>query len=118
MFPKNATISFGENGTFQCNSIARTTIWKIQTNVVSLTLDTERILKEQEILDVLASDSIYLSGLWIDNQYISMLTLTGNNTNNFTRVQCTTATPFTDIDFSNSLIVFLRQIGRSINRTC
>lgn len=111
--PQNSTILLGENGTFSCEAAgSATTIWRlfhensISEPVLDNIIDTERTLKNLEVLSTFEGDGIFIT--------TSSMTITGNMKRNFTHVQCTEAPAIIRNNlFDNIGVVFLRVIGKN-----
>lgn len=112
-FPENATILPGENSTFICNSKILTTIWRIGSDTGSRDLDTERLIGNQNAVDTLAEDSIFLSEIRTGDDYNSTLIITGSKSKNFTRIQCALAQAIS-IDLNFTSPAFLRVLGKQM----
>lgn len=106
--PQNSTVSLGQNATFQCVSNTNLIVWKVDEDKI----DTDRLFNDPVILEKFANQSIFISeSLRNGNSYTSVLTITANERNNFTEVQCTIATAIlSDLNFDGE-VAFLQLLG-------
>lgn len=82
-------------------------MWKVDEDEI----DTERFKSYPRDVERFANRSIFISeSLKSGNNYTSVLTITANERNNFTEVQCAIATSIlNDLNFGD--VVFLRSLG-------
>lgn len=111
LFPQNATIMLGENGTFLCASATGTTAWTMTKDNITLQLDTDHLLQNQEEIGALAEQNIFIAEWWIGGEYVSTLTITGSHQKNFTMVKCALADQCCNFNFSTNQVAFLRIFG-------
>lgn len=110
LFPENVTLPLGENGTFLCTSAADVTYWKVNNT----TINTERFLRNRTLMEEYKNRGIFISNfLTSGDNYTSRLTITGDERNNFTKIQCAIVSAiFDSIDFDEDQAAFLRVFGK------